>query len=116
MKLTTAGESHGKALIGIIEGLPAGLKINIEEINGFLALRQCGYGRGGRQKIEKDEVKIVSGVRNLVTLGSPLALEIKNKDYASWRDYMAPEGCDVTQKQLTAVRPGHDDLSGILKY
>lgn len=116
MKLTTAGESHGKALIGIIEGLPAGLKINIEEINGFLALRQCGYGRGGRQKIEKDEVKIVSGVRNLVTLGSPLALEIKNKDYASWRDYMAPEGCDVTQKQLTAVRPGHADLSGILKY
>jgi len=116
MKLTTAGESHGKALIGIIEGLPAGLKINIEEINGFLALRQCGYGRGGRQKIEKDEVKIVSGVRNLVTLGSTLALEIKNKDYASWRDYMAPEGCDVTQKQLTAVRPGHADLSGILKY
>ncbi len=116
MKLTTAGESHGKALIGIIEGLPAGLKIKIEEINGFLALRQCGYGRGGRQKIEKDEVEIVSGVRNLVTLGSPLALEIKNKDYASWSDYMAPEGCDVTQKQLTAVRPGHADLSGILKY
>lgn len=116
MKLTTAGESHGKALIGIIEGLPAGLKIKIEEINEFLALRQCGYGRGGRQKIEKDEVEIVSGVRNLVTLGSPLALEIKNKDYASWSDYMAPEGCDVTQKQLTAVRPGHADLSGILKY
>lgn len=116
MKLTTAGESHGKALIGIIEGLPAGLKINIEEINGFLALRQCGYGRGGRQKIEKDEVEIVSGVRNLVTLGSPLALEIKNKDYASWSEYMAPEGCDITQKQLTAVRPGHADLSGILKY
>lgn len=116
MKLTTAGESHGKALIGVIEGLPAGLKINIEEINGFLALRQCGYGRGGRQKIEKDEVEIVSGVRNLVTLGSPLALEIKNKDYASWSEYMAPEGCDITQKQLTAVRPGHADLSGILKY
>lgn len=116
MKLTTAGESHGKALIGIIEGLPAGLKINIEEINGFLALRQCGYGRGGRQKIEKDEVEIVSGVRNLVTLGSPLSLEIKNKDYASWSEYMAPEGCDITQKQLTAVRPGHADLSGILKY
>ncbi len=116
MKLTTAGESHGKALIGIIEGLPAGLKINIEEINEFLALRQCGYGRGGRQKIEKDEVEIVSGVRNLVTLGSPLALEIKNKDYASWSEYMAPEGCDITQKQLTAVRPGHADLSGILKY
>lgn len=116
MKLTTAGESHGKALIGIIEGLPSGLKINIEEIDRYLALRQSGYGRGGRQKIERDCVEILSGVRNLTTLGSPLAFAIKNRDYDNWKEVMAPEGCDVTQKTLTKVRPGHADLTGMIKY
>ena len=116
MKLSTAGESHGKALIGIIEGLPSNLKINIEEINKYLALRQSGYGRGGRQKIERDSVEIISGVRNLATLGSPLAFAVINRDYENWRSVMAPEGCDTTQKTLTKVRPGHADLSGILKY
>ena len=116
MKLTTAGESHGKALLGIIEGLPSNLEIDIQEIDKYLALRQGGYGRGGRQKIEKDKVEILSGVRNLKTLGSPLAFSIKNNDYENWRECIAPEGCDVTQKTLTRVRPGHADLTGMIKY
>ena len=116
MKLTTAGESHGKALIGIIEGLPSNLGIDVEEINYYLALRQSGYGRGGRQKIEKDTVEIVSGVRNRLTLGSPLAFSVQNKDYENWREIMAPESADIGQRRLTKVRPGHADLTGILKY
>lgn len=116
MKLITAGESHGKALTGIIEGLPSNLKIDIDEINRYLALRQSGYGRGGRQKIEKDRVEILSGVRNCLTLGSPLAFAVVNADYANWKEYMAPEGCDTTQKTLTKVRPGHADLTGMIKY
>lgn len=116
MKLTTAGESHGKALIGIIEGLPANLNIDTAEIDAYLALRQGGYGRGGRQKIEKDRVEIISGVRNGKTLGSPLAFCIKNADYGNWREYMAPEGCDESKKRVTAVRPGHADLTGMIKF
>lgn len=116
MKLTTAGESHGKALIGIIEGLPSNLPIDIDEINRYLALRQSGYGRGGRQKIEKDTVEIISGVRNKLTLGSPLAFAVVNRDYANWRGVMAPEGSDTTQRTLTKVRPGHADLTGMIKY
>lgn len=116
MKLTTAGESHGKGLTGIIEGLPSNLEIDVEKINGYLALRQGGYGRGARQKIERDRVEILSGVRNKLTLGSPLAFFIENKDYANWQSVMAPEGCDVSQKTLTRVRPGHADLTGLKKY
>lgn len=116
MKLTTAGESHGKTLLGIIEGLPANLEIDIEEIDRYLAFRQSGYGRGGRQKIEKDKVEILSGVRNRKTLGSPMAFFVTNCDYANWSNFMAPEGCDVTEKRLTAVRPGHADLTGLKKY
>lgn len=116
MKLTTAGESHGKALAGIIEGLPSNLKLNISEINRLLALRQSGYGRSGRQKIEKDEIEILSGVRNLLTTGSPLAFTIKNRDYENWSKFTAPEGCDVNGKRLTLVRPGHADLAGTVKY
>jgi len=116
MKLSTAGESHGKALIGIIEGLPSNLEIDIGEIDKYLSLRQSGYGRGGRQKIESDRAEILSGVRNRVTLGSPLAFAVKNADYENWRGVMAPEGCDITQKQVTAVRPGHADLTGLIKY
>ncbi len=116
IKLTTAGESHGKALVGIIEGLPSNLPVDIDEIDRYLALRQSGYGRGGRQKIEKDKVEILSGVRNKLTLASPLAFRIKNNDYANWQPYMAAEGADVTQKTLTRVRPGHADLTGIIKY
>lgn len=116
MKLTTAGESHGKALLGIIEGLPANLEINIEEIDRYLALRQSGYGRGGRQKIENDRVDILSGVRNRKTLGSPMAFSVNNNDYANWQQFMAPEGCETDNKQLTAVRPGHADLTGLKKF
>ena len=116
MKLSTAGESHGKCLVGIIEGLPSNLDIDIDEINYYLALRQSGYGRGGRQKIERDKVEILSGVRNLKTLASPLAFVIKNADYENWRGVMAPEGCDVSSKTLTKVRPGHADLTGMKKY
>jgi chorismate synthase len=116
MKLTTAGESHGKALVGIIEGLPSNLEIDMEKINEYLAYRQGGYGRGGRQKIEKDRVEILSGVRNKLTLGSPVAFEVINKDYDNWQGTMAPEGADVSQKRLTKVRPGHADLAGLIKY
>lgn len=116
MKLVTAGESHGKALVGVIEGLPSRLFIDIGEINRALALRQSGYGRGARQKIERDTVEILSGVRNCLTLGSPLSFAVRNADYENWRGVMAPEGCDTTQRQLTAVRPGHADLAGMIKY
>ncbi len=116
IRLTSAGESHGKALIGILEGLPSNLEIDIDEVNGYLALRQSGYGRGFRQKIETDRMEILSGVRNRLTLGSPLAFWVRNADYENWRPYMAPEGCDVTKKRLTRVRPGHADLTGAKKF
>ena len=119
MKLTTAGESHGKALVAIIEGLPAHLAIDVEKINHALALRQSGFGRGGRQKIERDRVEILTGVRNGETLGSPVTLCIYNKDFANWENAMSAESCDaaaMAEKQLTKVRPGHADLTGMLKY
>ena len=116
MHLTTAGESHGKALVGIIEGLPSNLKIDIAEIDRYLALRQSGYGRGGRQKIERDRAEIISGVRNSVTLGSPVCFAVVNDDYKNWKEYMAPEGCDTDGRKLTAVRPGHADLTGLKKF
>ncbi len=116
MKFISAGESHGKCLVGIIEGLPSNLKIDLSEINAYLALRQSGYGRGGRQKIESDKAEILSGVRNLLTLGSPLSFAVVNRDYENWRAVMAPEGCDISKKTVTAVRPGHADLTGLLKY
>ena len=116
MKLTTAGESHGKMLLGIIEGLPSNMSLDIDEIDKYLALRQSGYGRGGRQKIETDKVEILSGVRNKITLGSPVAFCVKNADYANWQATMAPEGADVSKRALTRVRPGHADLTGMIKY
>ena len=117
MKLTTAGESHGRALVGIIEGLPSNLAIDTSFINAMLALRQSGYGRGGRQKIERDEINIISGVRGGLTLGSPLAFEIVNRDYENWKFCMSPErDADLTARRLTKVRPGHADLTGMIKY
>lgn len=116
MKLTTAGESHGKALVGIIEGLPSNLTIDCAHINADLALRQGGYGRGGRQKIERDRIEILSGVRNMLTLGSPLAFQIVNADYKNWESCMSADACDVTQRTLTKVRPGHADLTGLIKF
>ncbi len=112
----TSGESHGQALTAIVEGLPSNLTIDTEEIDRYLALRQGGYGRGARQKIETDRVRILSGVRNRLTLGSPVCLMVENKDYANWEAYMSPYGADVTARRLTRVRPGHADLSGVKKY
>lgn len=119
MKLTTAGESHGKALVAIIEGLPAHIKIDIEKINEDLALRQSGFGRGARQKIEKDQAEILTGVRNRETLGSPLTLCIYNKDFSNWENCMGSGECDesvMQKKSLTKVRPGHADLTGVIKF
>mgnify|MGYP005761630213 FL=1 len=116
MKLTTAGESHGRALVAIIEGLPSNLEIDVAEIDSYLSLRQSGYGRGARQKIESDRVQILTGVRNRLTLGSPVTLMVENKDYKNWEEFMSPYGADVSKRRLTRVRPGHADLTGLFKY
>jgi chorismate synthase len=116
---TTAGESHGRALVAIVEGLPAGLPIIVDQINHELWRRQQGYGRGGRMKIEQDRVEILSGVRHGVTLGSPLALMIENKDWANWEEVMAVEPKELAPEKSRLVkrpRPGHADLAGGLKY
>jgi chorismate synthase len=116
----TAGESHGKGLVAIIEGLPAGLAIDVAFINHELWRRQQGYGRGGRMKIESDEVEIISGVRHGKTIGSPVSLLIRNRDFENWRDVMATELRDFSDdkraRRLTRPRPGHTDLAGGLKY
>jgi chorismate synthase len=119
MRLTTAGESHGKALVAIIEGLPAHLKIDLEKISEELAFRQSGFGRGARQKIERDRAEILTGVRNGETLGSPVTLCIFNKDYENWKTCMSDGACDeavMQAKRLTKVRPGHADLTGVIKF
>ena len=116
MRVITAGESHGKGLFAILEGVPAGLKLDLDKINARLALRQKGYGRGARQKLEADRAEILSGVRNLTTLGSPITVAVWNRDYENWKEYMAPEGCDTEARRLTAVRPGHADLTGVKKF
>lgn len=115
----TAGESHGPQLTGILEGIPAGLHLDVEQINQALASRQGGYGRGDRQKIEHDQVEIVGGLRHGVTLGSPLALVIKNRDHANWGDIMnptSPETPENTVRKVEHPRPGHADLVGGIKY
>ena len=119
MKLTTAGESHGKALVAILEGIPAHLQLDMEKLQADLALRQSGFGRGGRQKIEKDRAEILTGVRNGETLGSPITLCIYNRDFANWENCMSDGACDesmMAQKALTKVRPGHADLTGMQKF
>ena len=118
-RFTTAGESHGKALVAIIEGLPAGLPIDVGAINHELWRRQQGYGRGGRMKIETDTVEIVSGVRHGKTLGSPIALTIENRDFVHWQDVMSSEALETEPKNprtVTRPRPGHADLAGGQKY
>jgi chorismate synthase len=118
-RFTTAGESHGRALVAIVEGLPAGLSVDVEEINRELARRQWGYGRGGRMKIEHDVIEILSGVRHGQTLGSPVAMLIENKDWKNWTDVMAAESREVAPekaRRVTRPRPGHADLAGGQKY
>ncbi|MFH1572872.1 MAG: chorismate synthase [Acidobacteriota bacterium] len=118
LRFVTAGESHGKCLVGILEGLPAGLQIDPAFINGELRRRQLGYGRGGRMRIEKDQVEITSGVRHGRTLGSPVSFFIENRDWKNWREAMssepAPDGANL--RPVTRPRPGHVDLAGALKF
>jgi chorismate synthase len=118
-KFTTAGESHGKALIAIVEGLPAGLEIDVEAINFQLWRRQQGYGRGARQKIEKDEAQILSGIRHGRTLGSPVAFIIENRDFVHWQEVMSAAKLETEPKNSRVVkrpRPGHADLAGGQKF
>jgi chorismate synthase len=117
IRFLTAGESHGKGLIAILEGVPAHLPILPEEIDKDLARRQKGYGRGGRMIIEKDQVEILSGVRKGRTIGSPITLWVKNKDYENWEKIMSPEvKGEKVERPLLRPRPGHADLPGGLKY
>jgi len=116
VRFLTAGESHGQALLAIVEGLPAGLSLDAEVINRALARRQQGYGRGERMAIEADQVEILSGVRHGVSLGSPLALLIRNRDWDNWRDRMSVAAPASPAQPDTTPRPGHADLAGVLKY
>ncbi len=118
-RFTTAGESHGRALVAIVEGLPAGLPISVDQINHELKRRQWGYGRGGRMKIEQDAVEILSGLRHGLTLGSPLAMVINNKDWENWSEVMAPAASSLPPEKMRSLkrpRPGHADLAGGQKF
>jgi chorismate synthase len=125
LRFLTAGESHGRALLAMIESFPAGCTISEGEINRHLARRQMGFGRGARMKIEKDRAVILSGIRHGQTLGSPISIMIDNRDWPNWERVMAPFGplpIDLTpaEKRLvqgkSSPRPGHGDLAGAVKY
>src|SRR6202022_310885 len=119
LRFETAGESHGECLVATLTGLPAGIPISLDAVNRELWRRQQGYGRGGRMKIETDRAEIVAGVRHSQTIGSPVAILIRNKDWQNW----APtppvedvEGAEDKRKPVTRPRPGHADLAGAIKY
>jgi len=119
LSFRTAGESHGQALIALVEGIPAHLPVDIEFIDQELKRRQGGYGRGGRMKIERDQVKFLSGVRHGKTLGSPIAMMIENRDWANWSEIMSIRevpGDPAAKRRVTRPRPGHTDLAGSLKF
>lgn len=122
LRYLTAGESHGPALVGILEGMPAGVPVRPDFIDAQLARRQGGYGRGGRMRIERDRVEILAGIRHGLTLGSPIGLLIRNRDWENWREVMWPEPPDEAAREraaaraVTQPRPGHGDLAGGLKY
>lgn len=116
MRYLTAGESHGKGLTAILDGFPSLVPVDKKEIDAELRRRQLGYGRGGRQKIERDEAEITAGVMGGITLGSPISFFIANRDYESWKAYTDPETGTLDRRALTAVRPGHADLAGMIKY
>ncbi len=117
LRLTTAGESHGRGLLAILEGIPAGLPLVATDVDADLARRMQGHGRGARMKIEADRVQFFSGVRAGATLGSPIALLIENRDFENWRDVMAAEPtAEPPRRKLSRPRPGHADLAGVLKY
>ncbi len=125
LRFLTSGESHGPALVAMLEGMPAGLKLDLQQINEDLWRRQQGYGRGNRQKIEKDQAEIIGGVRHGITTGAPIALMIKNRDFENWRHVMSVEPVDIAapdvieqveKKLIERFRPGHADLAGTLKF
>jgi chorismate synthase len=116
LRLITAGESHGPGLTCIVEGLPAGLAVTPEDLNRDLARRQLGHGRGGRMKIESDAAEVTAGIRHGRTLGSPVALQVANRDYANWEERMNPWPVDAEIDEVHLPRPGHADLAGIQKY
>jgi chorismate synthase len=117
-RFTTAGESHGKALVVIVEGVPAGLPIDAAAVDRDLGRRMQGYGRGARMKIEQDRIEWIAGVRAGETIGSPIAMLVHNRDWANWEDVMAAEGTpgDARRRRVTRPRPGHADLVGVIKY
>ncbi len=119
LRFETAGESHGECLIATVTGLPAGIPVSIERINHELWRRQQGYGRGGRMKIESDTVEVVAGVRHSITIGSPVAMIIRNRDWKNWTEALPVESAGdnaAQRKPVTRPRPGHADLAGCLKY
>src|SRR5687767_10146018 len=119
LRFTTAGESHGPALVSILEGMVAGLPLVAADVDTELARRQQGYGRGRRMKIESDHAEFLSGVRAGETLGSPIAMLIQNRDWKNWQEIMDPaprEGDPARKRTVTRPRPGHADLAGMLKY
>ena len=122
LRFITAGESHGQALVSVLEGMPAGVPLLAAHVDADLARRQQGYGRGRRMQIERDAVEFLSGVRAGETIGSPISMLIQNRDWKNWREIMDPapreddaEG-QLRRRAVTRVRPGHADLTGILKY
>ena len=114
--MTTAGESHGPGLTCVLEGLPAGLRLTPEDVSADLARRQLGHGRGGRMKIERDAAEVTAGVRHGLTLGSPVALQVINRDYANWEERMNPWPVEEEIEEVHLPRPGHADLVGTQKY
>ena len=119
LRFETAGESHGECLVATLNGLPAGIPISLEAVNRELWRRQQGYGRGGRMKIETDRAEIVAGVRHSRTIGSPVAILIRNQDWQNWTEALPVEdisGGEDKRKPVTRPRPGHADLAGAIKY
>ena len=116
LRFTTAGESHGPGLVAVLEGLPAGLEVRPDDLDRDLARRQLGHGRGGRMKIERDRAEVTSGIRHGRTLGSPVALQIANLDYANWEERMNPWPVEEEVSEVHLPRPGHADLAGVQKY
>jgi len=119
VRFTTAGESHGRGLVGVLEGMPAGLPLSAATVNAELKRRMAGYGRGARMKIEADEIEWLAGVRAGETIGSPIAMLVWNRDWTHWQDVMAPEAAtpgEERRRRVTRPRPGHADLTGALKF
>src|SRR6202047_3767984 len=118
LRFYTAGESHGQALLAFLSGLPASMPVDFDSVNHELHRRQLGYGRGGRQKIEKDRAEIFAGVRHGKTIGAPIAIRIENRDWANWEKILPVEGSAdaANDKKLVAPRPGHADLAGSQKF